>query len=138
MTDAELIMCSRLRRCPSRAIKFRRQHPIGIYIADFAVVSSRLVIEVDGATHSSDAERTYDEARELYLRRRGWRVLRVQNGDIYKRLDDILEFIASQLPLRPAHARHLPRKRGGKTLSGVLAFVRRQSIVLGVRGIGPV
>jgi len=98
MTDAELILWSRLRRWPSGTIKFRRQHPIGIYIADFAVVAARLVIEVDGATHSSDSERTYDEVRDTYLRRRGWRVLRVRNDDVYKRLNDVLDFIASQLP----------------------------------------
>ena len=98
MTDAEVILWSRLRRWPAHAIKFRRQHPIGIYIADFAVVSARLVIEVDGATHSSDAERSYDEVREIYLRLRGWRILRVQNDDIYKRLADVLEYIASQIP----------------------------------------
>ena len=107
MTHAEVILWSRLRRWPSGAIKFRRQHPIGIYIADFAVVSARLAIEVDGATHSSDEERVYDAARDTYLRRRGWRVLRFQNDDAYKRLNDVLEFMASQLP-PPSCSRKTP------------------------------
>jgi very-short-patch-repair endonuclease len=49
MNDAEVILWSRLRRHPS--LKFRRQHPIGPYIADFACLSARLVIEADGDTH---------------------------------------------------------------------------------------
>lgn len=105
MTDAEVILWSRLRRWPSRAIKFRRQHPIGIYIADFAVVSARLVIEVDGATHSSDAECTYDKARETYLRKRGWRVLRVQVALPQRFSEYIFRHLSNIYPRRakPAH-----------------------------------
>jgi very-short-patch-repair endonuclease len=99
LTDAEVILWSRLRNWP--LAKIRRQHPIGIYIADFACVAARLVIEVDGATHSSDTEVAHDAARTKYLGQRGWRVFRLANDEIYKNLDDVLAAIASLLPPPP-------------------------------------
>ena len=98
MTNAEVILWSRLRFWPSPQFKFRRQHPIGIYIADFACVAARLVVEVDGATHSSDKELRHDAVRDLYLVERGWRIVRVTNEDVYKRLGSTLDYIASELP----------------------------------------
>jgi very-short-patch-repair endonuclease len=92
MTDAETILWSRLRAWPG--LRFRRQHPIGIYIADFACVSAMLVVEVDGATHGSDAERARDAVREKYLVKRGWRIVRVWNSDVYERLEDVLDAVA--------------------------------------------
>ena len=91
LTDAETILWSRLRRSPRH--KFRRQHPIGIYVADFACVATRLVVEIDGETHGSEEERRHDAVREAYMRDRGWRTIRVLNGDIYKRLDETLDYI---------------------------------------------
>ena len=101
MTDAEIILWSRLRRWPDPRYKFRRQHPIGIYIADFACIASRLVVEVDGATHSTQEERAHDLARERYLTARGWRTIRIPNQDIYERLNDIVSFIAGMFPPPP-------------------------------------
>ena len=75
LTNAETILWSRLRRHPS--LKFRRQHPVGPYVADFACVAVRLVVGVDGETHSSDAEIAHDKARTSFLERSGWRVVRV-------------------------------------------------------------
>ena len=98
MTDAEVILWSRLRRGLLAGRKFRRQHPIGPYIADFACVEARTVIEVDGATHSTDNEREHDRRRDAYLRKSGWKVLRVHNEDIYKRLCDVLNLICLEVP----------------------------------------
>ncbi len=97
LTDAEVILWSRLRHWP--LVKIRRQHPVGI--ADFACVAARLIIEVDGVTHGSDAEITHDLARTRYLEQRGWRVFRVTNDAIYKNLDDTLSAIARLLPPPP-------------------------------------
>ena len=99
LTDAEVILWSRLRYWSNA--KFRRQHPVGTYIADFACVAARLIVEVDGATHSSDAEVAYDLARTQYLEQRGWRVFRVTNEQIYKNLDETLSAISSLLPPPP-------------------------------------
>lgn len=95
MTDAETILWSRLRYHPVH--KFRRQHPIGVFAADFACVAAGLVIEVDGATHSSDAEVQYDIAREAYMAERGWRTIRIPNDDVYKRLHDVLDYIVREV-----------------------------------------
>ncbi|MGZ5988765.1 MAG: endonuclease domain-containing protein [Rhizomicrobium sp.] len=101
MTDAEVILWSRLRRKTLLRHKFRRQHPIGNYIADFACVLGRLVIEVDGATHSSEAEMAHDAERDAFMRERGWRIVRVTNNDVYERLEDVLEAIFRALPPPP-------------------------------------
>jgi very-short-patch-repair endonuclease len=98
MTDAEVILWSRLRGRRLGPYRFRRQHPIGPYIADFACVMHRLVVEVDGGTHSTDEEIAYDCRRERYLSTRGWYVFRVTNEDVYKRLDMVLEGICLHMP----------------------------------------
>jgi len=103
VTDAEVILWSRLRLKEQHGAHFRRQHPVGSYIADFACVSAKLIVEVDGATHSSNSEIAYDRRRDAYMTQRGWRVVRVSNYDIYKNLDNVCEMIFSYChPLRPA------------------------------------
>jgi very-short-patch-repair endonuclease len=92
LTNAETILWSRLRD-ELGEFRFRRQHPIGPYIADFASVRVRLIVEVDGGTHSSDAERAHDERRDAFLRSLSWEVIRVTNDDVYRSLDDVLNFI---------------------------------------------
>jgi very-short-patch-repair endonuclease len=101
MTDAEVILWSRLRRPSKGRAKFRRQHPIGPYIADFACIARWLVVELDGATHSTGEEVAYDARRDAYMKERGWRIVRVQNDDVYHRLDDVLDWIWRALPLPP-------------------------------------
>jgi very-short-patch-repair endonuclease len=103
MTDAEVMLWSRLRLKLQHRAHFRRQHPVGPYIADFACVSAKLIVEVDGATHSSDSEIAYDRKRDAYMTQRGWRVIRISNNDVYKNLDNVCEMILSYShPLRPA------------------------------------
>ena len=98
MTDAEVILWSRLRRKPVGGIQFRRQHPIGPYIVDFACAPAKLAIEIDGATHGSEAEIAYDRRRDAYLRAQGWRVVRFNNTDIYENLYGVVEAIYRELP----------------------------------------
>ena len=103
MTEAEVILWSKLRLKEQHGVRFRRQHPVGPYIADFACVAAKLIVEVDGATHSSDGEIAYDRKRDAYMIQRGWRVIRVSNNDVYKNLDNVCEMILSYShPLRPA------------------------------------
>jgi very-short-patch-repair endonuclease len=99
MTDAEVILWSRLQRHAAGGFHFRKQHPIGPYVADFACTRAHLVVEVDGETHSTVAEREHDRKRDLFLKAQGWRVLRVTNEDVYKRLDMVIEGIALQLEI---------------------------------------
>ncbi len=69
--------------------KFRRQHPIGKYVVDFACPAIHLVIEVDGPNHETGEQRAFDERRTLYLEQSGWRVLRVPNDHVYQSLGDV-------------------------------------------------
>lgn len=103
LTDAERILWSRLRQQSLHGRKFRRQHPIGPYIADFACIQLWLVVEVDGATHGTDSEIAHDIRRDAYMRSLGWMVLRIINEDVYKNLDNVLERILSiEPPPRPS------------------------------------
>lgn len=59
--------------------RFRRQHPVAEYVADFACVEAKLVIEVDGGQHSGSAS---DARRDQVMRDAGWTVLRFWNNDV--------------------------------------------------------
>jgi very-short-patch-repair endonuclease len=98
MTRAEALLWSYIRRRSLAGAKFRRQHPIGPYIADFACVAAKLVVEIDGATHWTAEEIAHDARRALFLEASGWRVLRVTNNDVYENLDGVWLTIESRIP----------------------------------------
>ena len=56
----------------------RRQHPIGGYIVDFAIIKARLIIEIDGSIHAREDVKLRDEERQAYLEKLGWRILRIE------------------------------------------------------------
>ena len=87
----------RLRRNAIAGHKFRRQHPVGPYIVDFACCAKRLAIEVDGQTHLSDEARVYDWRRRTCLSRIGWREIRVTDEEVLFNLDRVVEFIYGEL-----------------------------------------
>ena len=72
MPRAEALLWSYIRK-RAMGVKFRRQHPIGPYIADFACVAAKLIIEVDGHTHWTAEELAHDDRRTKYLQASGWR-----------------------------------------------------------------
>ena len=98
MTKAETVLWMQLRRLRPRGYWFRRQHPIGPYNADFALVEADLVIEVDGATHSAPDEIAHDEKRDAYMRNLGWTIFRIPNESIYKNVAWTVEEILRRLP----------------------------------------
>ena len=73
--------------------KFVRQEPIGPYFADFVCREQKLVVEIDGATHSSNEEVAYESRRDAWFAANGYRVLRVTNEDVYRHLDGVCETI---------------------------------------------
>src|SRR3954466_15040415 len=73
MTDSEQRLWNRL-RAEQLGVKFRRQHPLGSYVADFACLAPRLIIELDGSQHAGQQE--YDARRDAFFQERGFRVLR--------------------------------------------------------------
>ncbi len=56
--------------------KFRREHPLGVYIADFYCAAAKLVVEIDGASHETEESKQYDAARDRWMQNEGIRVLR--------------------------------------------------------------
>jgi very-short-patch-repair endonuclease len=82
-TDAERKLRYLLRSLKPLGIHFRRQAPIGIYIADFAWHAGKLVIELDGSQHA-EARVAYDTTRTEWLQSQGYRVLRFWNNDVLK------------------------------------------------------
>ena len=93
-------------------VKVRRQHPIGRHVADFAVPSRKLVIEIDGGQHATALAR--DTARSRMLAARGWRVIRFWNSDVMSNLAGVLETIAEELVRIPTSPRPSPPRRGGE------------------------
>ena len=82
---------------PLEGTHFRRQVPIGNYIADFCAQRCKLIIEVDGEQHATDAARAHDAKRDAFLRAAGYRVLRFSTRDVNLELDMVLETIAAEI-----------------------------------------
>jgi very-short-patch-repair endonuclease len=88
-------------------VKFRRQVPIGPFIADFASIGHRLVVELDGGQH---ADSETDVRRDRFLKADGWRVVRFWNNDVMGNREGVLEAIRDALALTPTLSRK--RERG--------------------------
>jgi very-short-patch-repair endonuclease len=94
MTAAEKKLWLHLRNRQLSDAVFRKQVPIGPYIADFCCLKSRLVIEIDGGQHD---ESKSDAVRDAWLIKNGYRVLRVWNNDVTKNIEGVLLEIAAAL-----------------------------------------
>ena len=97
MTSAEVILWQNLRRRQLGDFRFRRQVPVGPYIADFACIERNLIVEVDGATHSEPDELAHDARRTAFLEAEGWQVCRIWNTEVYENLAGVLEMIRAKL-----------------------------------------
>ena len=100
LTKAEQAMWDMLRDLLPYGARFRRETPIGPYIADFAWLSAKVVIEVDGDSHETLAGRMHDEARDAFLKRQGFTVLRFDNLQVL----DGADYVFSEIE---RHVRHL-------------------------------
>ena len=92
MTLPEGLLWQALRKRPE-GFKFRRQHPLAPYIADFYCPAARLIIEVDGESHGTDGRPAHDARRDRWLSEQGFRVLRVSVGDVMHNLDSVVTAI---------------------------------------------
>ena len=88
-TDAEHRLWCHLRNRRLGGWKFRRQHHVDRYIADFACLKARLIIELDGGQHAC-GQRGYDEQRDAVLRAHGFTVLRFWNDDVLQDTEAVL------------------------------------------------
>ncbi|HAX20612.1 MAG TPA: hypothetical protein DCY64_10050 [Hydrogenophaga sp.] len=94
MTDAERKLWSGLRG-EQLGFKFRRQHPLGPYIADFASLEPKLIVELDGSQHADN--QGYDEARDAFFNAQGFAVLRYPSNAPFQNLDGVLSAILHSL-----------------------------------------
>jgi very-short-patch-repair endonuclease len=97
MSDGERKLRHVLRVRQVDGMRFRRQHPIGPYIADFVCLERRLVIEVDGGHHTEDGQIVHDARRDLWLNAEGYRVLRFPTIDVFQNLYGVVDSIWAAL-----------------------------------------
>jgi very-short-patch-repair endonuclease len=110
LTDAEKKLWAKLIRRQLDGLKFRRQHPIGPYIADFACPERGLVVELDGGQHA--ARIASDRERTRFIQKASFKVLRFWNEEVLIELDSVLERITCFL--NDPHPDPLPTGQGIK------------------------
>ena len=89
-TSSEAVLWEALKGKKLRGLKFRRQHPIGSYIADFYCHEVKLVVEIDGKYHLEADQQEYDRNRTAVLKEVGVQLLRFQNEQMLNNLADVL------------------------------------------------
>ncbi|WP_407352723.1 endonuclease domain-containing protein [Luteimonas sp. R10] len=107
-TDAERKLWRHLRAGQLDGLKFRRQHPIPPYIADFCCIEEKLIVELDGSQHTVDV----DAARTRHLEAQGWRLLRFWDNDVLSNSDAALEAIWNSVGRRTLTPTPLPKGEG--------------------------
>jgi very-short-patch-repair endonuclease len=96
-TEAEVILWRCLRNRNLGGFKFRRQHPIADFIADFFCLECNLVVEVDGDYHNEREQKQYDEGRAYELGELNIKVIRFTNREVFENLDFVLKEISNHL-----------------------------------------
>jgi very-short-patch-repair endonuclease len=105
-TNAERKLWTLLRGKRFGGWRFRRQHPVGPYFADFFCAAAKLIIELDGGQHGEADKIEHDDARTLWLQSRGYKVRRFWNSDVMTEQEAVLDAIWNAL--REARPPHLP------------------------------
>ncbi len=92
LTRYEVRLWLRLRGA-QLGVSFRKQHPIGPYIVDFAAPSIHLVVEVDGGQHGAPDGLAVDRQRDAFLASKGWEVMRFWNNELFENEEGVVETI---------------------------------------------
>ena len=90
-TDSEQLLWKYLRSDIFQGLKFRRQHPLGLFVVDFVCLSHHLVVEIDGGIHLK--RKRSDQAREEWLTKEGYRVLRFWDNEVFKNVEEVIRKI---------------------------------------------
>jgi very-short-patch-repair endonuclease len=93
MTESEQVLWEHIRNRKHRKLKFRRQHPIGTFIADFYCHEIKLVIEVDGEIHELPENKEYDIGRNAEMEDMGIAVIRFTNDEVLNSMSSVLKRI---------------------------------------------
>ena len=90
MTEAEKYLWKKLRGRQLNGLKFRRQHPLDIFIADFYCHEKKLIIELDGGIHDSIEQSEHDDGRTFELEEKGFKIIRFRNEEVINDLERVL------------------------------------------------
>lgn len=118
-TRAESLLWYELRELKAEGLKFRRQSPIGPHIVDFVCPSARVIVEVDGDWHETEASKRHDANRDGYLRSPGYSVRRIDEPDVLHSAWHVANFVKRKVaslvgnPTRPLRG-HPPLKGEGE------------------------
>ena len=96
MTAAEMSLWLHLRK-GLNGYKFRRQHPIGVYIADFYCHKAKLIIELDGSIHNQENVKINDAIRQADLEKWGYKVIRFTNHEVFEQLELVVKKISDKI-----------------------------------------
>jgi leucyl-tRNA synthetase len=99
-TKAEEMLWSKL-KADQLGIRFRRQHVIDNFIADFFCLPKELIIEVDGSIHELEEQKEYDKARENILKDYGYHILRFTNEEVLGNIEEVIKKIKEKLNSLP-------------------------------------
>ncbi|MCG7392375.1 DUF559 domain-containing protein [Microvirga sp. ACRRW] len=116
-TEPEQVLWRALKNIPVYGSHFRRQVPVGPYVADFACLKARLLIELDGGHHSQDDVAIKDERRTRWLESEGYRVIRFWNAELTENMPGVLDTIYAGLygsPQSEAAALPTPPRPDGR------------------------
>lgn len=97
MTPQETKLWNLLRNRNLLNLKFRRQVPIGTYVADFVCEAKNLVIEIDGGQHNTNEIADYDKKRTDFLQQKGYKVIRFWNNEIDENIDGVIDVIVKNI-----------------------------------------
>jgi very-short-patch-repair endonuclease len=100
MTEAEKLLWEKLKDRRLFHYKFRRQHPIDIFIVDFYCHPIRLVVEIDGGYHLNSEQKEYDIGRSAELENWELKIIRFANNEIFKNLDNVVAKIQKEIVQR--------------------------------------
>jgi very-short-patch-repair endonuclease len=100
MTEAERVLWESLKKNNFKEFRFKAQHPIKTFIADFYCHKAKLVIEVDGGIHDCEENKEYDENRSYEFEELGLKIIRFTNEDVLNNTDFVIEQISKQLIIK--------------------------------------
>ncbi len=123
-TEAERLLWEKLKSKQFENFKFRRQHIIGTYIADFVCLDRQLVIEINGSIHQLPEKKSSDEIRTAWLEEKGFKVIRFTNDSVIKQTGKVLETLSNELNKRHSikYSNNLSSPLGGQGADFIGAF----------------
>ena len=96
-TKAEKLLWEKLRNNQLEGLKFRRQHPVNLYIADFYCHKFKLIIELDGDYHDQEEQKQKDEVRTEVLRLNDLKIIRFKNEEVEQDINQVLTTIKNKI-----------------------------------------